>query len=222
MPGIQLIGNAGVIAEVETAQRSLRVVQSPRDPGALGSYGAGAVSGVMAAGLAANSEIFQFRWTNASNSMVLRSITIGAGGIVAFAAGVCTFGLRVARSWSADGTGGTALSFATHDQKRRTAMGTTLAPTALGVRVASTAALGAGTKTLDGNDFSTITGSVGVTAGTPLINPSTVLWMRNTADEYPLFFAASEGFVIRATVPATGTWTFSVSIEWAEVANGSY
>lgn len=222
MPGIQLIGNAGIIAEVESAQKSLRVVQSPRDPGALGSYGVGVVSGVMAAGLAANSEIFQFRWTNASNSMVLRSVTIGAGGIVAFAAGVCTFGLRVARTWSADGTGGTALSFATHDQKRRTSMGTTLAPTALGVRAASTAALGAGTKTLDGNDFSTITGSVGVTAGTPLVNPSTALWMRNTADEYPLFFAASEGFVIRATVPATGTWTFSVSIEWAEVANGTY
>jgi hypothetical protein len=101
-------------------------------------------------------------------------------------------------------------------------MGTTLAPTALGVRVASTAALGAGTKTLDGNDFATITGSVTAVAGVPLINPSTSVWMRNTADEYPLFFAQNEGFVIRATVPATGTWTFSVSIEWSEIVNGSY
>lgn len=222
MAGINLIGNSGVLVEVETAQKAMRMVQSPRDFGTLGSYGTGAVSGVMAAALAANSEIFQFRWTNASNSMVLRSVTIGAGSIGAFAAGVCTFGLRVARTWSADGTGGTALTFATNDQKRRTSMGTTLAPTALGVRVASTAALGAGTKTLDGNDFSTITGSVTAVAGVPLINPSTSLWQRNTADEYPLFFAASEGFVIRATVPATGTWTFSVSIEWAEVANGTY
>jgi hypothetical protein len=88
MPGIQVIGNAGVIAEVESAQRALRVVQSPRDFGTLGSYGVGAPSGVMAAGLGANSEIFQFRWTNASNSMLLRSVTIGAGSVVAFAAGI--------------------------------------------------------------------------------------------------------------------------------------
>ena len=49
------------------------------------------------------------------------------------------------------------------------------------------------------------------------VMPGTFLWQRNTSDEYPLLFEQNEGFVIRATVPATGTWQFSINVEWAEV-----
>jgi hypothetical protein len=34
------------------------------------------------------------------------------------------------------------------------------------------------------------------------------LYSRNTSDNYPIVFAQNEGFVIQASVPATGTWFF--------------
>ena len=145
------------------------------------------------------------------------SVRIGGGGIAAFAAGAVQANLRIARSWSADGTGGTAISFGTNDQKKRTDFATTLAPSATGVRISSTAALGAGTKTLDANDLATVGSSISATAGEKLWPPGTILWQRDTHDEYPVLFEQNEGFVIRATVPATGTWTFAVAMEWAEV-----
>jgi hypothetical protein len=36
--------------------------------------------------------------------------------------------------------------------------------------------------------------------------------------EWPLVLAQNEGFIIRATVPATGTWDFAVTMEWSEVS----
>jgi hypothetical protein len=35
--------------------------------------------------------------------------------------------------------------------------------------------------------------------------------------EMPLLLAQNEGFVLRATVPATGTWQFGVTVVWAEI-----
>jgi hypothetical protein len=196
-----------------------RVSQRPSALGATGgAYSLSVTSGVMAAGLAANSEIFQFRWVHATFAQHLRSIRIEAGNAgTAFAAGVATFTATVARSWSADGTGGTAITFGTNDQKKRTSFPTTKAPSGLGVRCASTAALGAGTKTLDGNAFAGLTCGVLATAGTTILTPGTYLWERNTGDEYPFYYLQNEGFVIRATVPATGTWTFNVDLEWSEI-----
>jgi hypothetical protein len=34
---------------------------------------------------------------------------------------------------------------------------------------------------------------------------------------HPMLLAQNEGFMIRSTVPATGTWAFSVTVEWDEV-----
>jgi hypothetical protein len=176
----------------------------------------------VAAGLAANSEIVQARWIDATRFMLLRSIMLSAApGTVAFTAGPIEFNATVARSWSADGTGGTAQVFSTNNtNKKRTDHALSLFSDT-GFRVASTAALGAGTKTLDTNRFASLSSyvsSVATTAASgPFVNPGTYLWQRNTHDEYPFLFEQNEGFVIRATVPATGTWQFSVTIEWSEI-----
>lgn len=183
-----------------------------------GSYSAGFVSGTLNAGLGAASEVFQFRWTDASKVAAIRSIRLGAGDTAtAFTAGLVYFDLVVARSWTADGTGGTAITYGTNDNKRRTAYQTTASPSNLGVRIASTAALGAGTKTLDGNALANISTSVSVTAGAPLVPPGTVLFGYDITSEHPLVLAQNEGFVIRATVPATGTWQFGLTIDWTEL-----
>lgn len=202
---------------VDSTHFAARISGRPMHVGTRGAYGLAAFGGVIAAGAGANSEVFQFRWTDGTRKCLLRSVVLGVGGITGFTAGTCYFGLRIARSWSADGTGGTAITFAGNDQKKRTDFATTLAPSNAGVRIHTTAALGAGTKTLDGNDLAGIGGSVTATAGTALVNPGTYLWQRNTHDEYPILFEQNEGFVVRGTVPATGTWTCAVSLEWAEV-----
>lgn len=214
----KLLGADGVTQAVVETSKALRVTGRPVSIGARGAYSLSVTSGVMAAGLASNSEIFQFRWTSSTIQALLRSVRIEAGNAgTAFAAGVATFGMRIARSWSADGTGGTAITFGLNDQKKKTAWATTAAPSNAGVRVASTAALGAGTKTLDGNDFAGLTCGVLATAGHTILTPGTYLWERNTADEWPVIFAANEGFVVRATVPITGTWTFNLDMEWNEI-----
>jgi hypothetical protein len=192
------------------------------DVGTRGAYSLAVVSGVMAAGLAANSEIFQMRWIDATRVMLLRSIQMSAApGTTAFTAGPIEFNANVARSWTADGGGGTAVVFSTNNTNKKRASFPLSLFSDTGVRFSSTAALTAGTKTLDTNRFSSISSyvsSVATTAASsPFVMPGTYLWQRNTADEYPFYFVTNEGFVVRATVPATGTWQFSVQVEWAEV-----
>jgi hypothetical protein len=206
-------GNSGVVAEVEANSRALRVVGRGIDPGSLGCYRLSVRTGVMAAGLGANAEIFQFRWTDATRLAVVERISFdGMGSIVAFAAGVASFYATLARAWSADGSGGTLSTPTGNNQKQRTTMGTSLLGAA---RVASTAALTAGTKTLDAQDFGQAVGGLPATAGAGLPPQS----MQDVLGlGYPAVLAASEGFVIRATVPATGTWTAGFTIHWTEVA----
>lgn len=213
---IQIQGNGGAITEVDgTNFRALRTARRPMDYGALGSYAVTGRTGVMAAGLAANSEIFQLRWTDATRLCVITSVHCsGGGGIVAFAAGVTVMELLVARSWTVAGSGGTAISLATNNQKLRSSMGTSLVND---VRVASTAALTAGTKTLDAQPMGSIVSSVTATAGTPLW-PAAHLYEMIENDAHPIILAANEGIVVRATVPATGTWTAAIDVTWMEMA----
>lgn len=203
---------------------SARVTERPMPLGARGAYSLSLTTGIIPAALTANSEIFQFRFvdpTVAGRLLLLRTIRVSASvSTTMFAAGVpVQLEAKVARGWTAQGTGGTGITFGANDAKKRTNMGTTLLG-AGDVRVATTAALGAGTKTLDGTAFAScaaggpITGSL---AGT-IIPAFTRLWQRDTGDEYPFVLAHQEGFVVTVpAVPATGTWTATVSVDWAEI-----
>jgi hypothetical protein len=221
---IQLQGNGGTVSEVEANTRSVRVTQRPTDIGSLGAYSWGGITGILPAALAANSEILQFRWTHASNLCLLRSIQISA--VVSttfFAAGVpVQVEARIARSWSADGTGGTAQVFSTSNTNKKRTSHALSSFSDTGVRIATTAALGAGTKTLDTNPIASIAAPGPITASLngQIIAPGTYLWQRNTGDEWPYVFAQNEGFVVRSVaVPATGTWTAAFTVEWLELAS---
>jgi len=211
---LQIQGFSGVIGEVGgTAYRALRVENRPLDVGSLGAYRIAMQTGVMAAGLAANSEIFQFRWTDATRICVIEKIQFdGAGSIVAFAAGTAIFRLTPARAFSAAGSGGTAATITGNNQKLRTTMGSTLLGEA---RCASTAALGAGTKTLDAQDIGAAVGSFTAVAG---VSISPQPFMDVYAGGHPLVLVQNEGFVIRAAVPATGTWSAGITVHWTEMA----
>lgn len=220
---IQQQGFSGVVSEVESSFRALRTTGRPLDHGSLGHYRLGMTSGTIAAALAANGELFQFRWTDATRLCVVQKVLISAGAnVAATAAGLVNLDLVIARSWSAAGTGGTAATITGNNQKTRTNMGTTLLGEA---RCASTAALGAGTKTLDsqaiGNVFVGIgTGAITASHRLQLVDKIDLMEIDADMSIHPVVLAQNEGLVIKngATVwPASMTWGLSVTVVWAEV-----
>jgi hypothetical protein len=220
---IQVQGNGGTVAEVDgTNFRALRSASRPIDHGALGAYIYGGFSGIIPAALTANSEIFQFRWTDATRLAVIRRIRLSASVTTTmFAAGVpVQIDLVKATGWSGQGTGGTAVSPAAL-LKRRTSMGSSLVASG-DIRIATTAALGAGTKSLEGTSLAALLagGPITNSLNGTIISPGTILWQAEIGDgEHPLVLVQNEGFVIRSVaVPGTGTWQVAVSIDWAELS----
>jgi hypothetical protein len=200
---------------------------SPRPPafGALGLYRMAAVTGAIAATLAANGTLFEFQWTSSANLALIQSVKVG--GIVAstITTGVLfDASLLVARSFTAADTGGTTLTPSglgvTNTGKLRTSMGVSLVND---MRIATTATLTPGTRTLDSEPIGRIQGFTGTALGTQIFaapNPAP-LYIRDNDDHHPLCLAQNEGFVIQNPLagPATGTITLLVEIEWAEVAS---
>lgn len=221
---IQIQGNSGVIADVDgTQHRALKVTSRPINYGSLGIYKCGAVTGTIAAALGANSEIFQFRWPEASNLCLVNNVEISAGAnVAAGAAALAAFRMTVARSWTVAGSGGTRITLPANTNKLRTSMGSSLVND---IGMATTGALTAGTKTLDAQDFSAIAFGIGTGAITTAVNLSLIslthLWDWNQEGNHPLVLAQNEGFVIRtgAAFPTTMTWHAAVHMSWAEVAS---
>jgi len=211
----QITGPSGAVADVGgTVFRALKGTLVPVDYGSLGIYRKSLLSGTMAAGLAGNSEIFQFRWADATRVCVIQSLQIDglSGSATAFTAGFGKIDVVPARAWTADGSGGTAATLTGNNAKMRTSMGTSIGPS---IRIASTAALTAGTKTLDTDPIAQISLTFGTAVSQQYLSPTGLL--DEAAHEMPLVLANQEGFVVRATVPATGTWQFGITVLWAEL-----
>jgi len=211
---IQVQGNGGTTAEVESATRALRIIQRPPDWGALGSYAMGAKSGTMSAGLSANSPIFSLRYTGVNVLLLRRLQLFAANAGTAFTAGVATFDLFAARAFSASDSGGTAGTLTVNNGKLRTSMGTT----GVGdLRIASTGALTPGTRTLDAQQLASMTAPISTTASISMV-PAGIDFLREQPGEQPLVLGNNEGLVIQATVPGSGTWSFNVNAIWDELA----
>jgi hypothetical protein len=200
------------VAEVE-ATRALRATLRAIDIGALGSFSAGSSSGVMAAGLASNSPIFSFRGP-ASGLALIKRVRFGAIGLgTAFAAGSGLFNLFAARGFSGSDTGGGALTITNNSTKRRTSFASSGVQD---IRCSATATLSAGTRTKDAAPLAALMGICSATASTVILPNQNIL--ETLMGEWPLVLAANEGFVLEATVAATGTWSFHVNVDWDEVA----
>lgn len=221
---IQIQGNGGTVAEVDgTTFRALRVTGRPADYGSLGFYRLGVTSGTIAAAIAANSELFQFRWGDATRFAIPYLVTVSAGAnVAATAAALVALKLIIARSWTVNGTGGTAATMTGNNQKLRTSMGTSLVTE---IRFPTTAALGAGTKTLDAQDIGAIVTGIGTGAITTSLKLSIFdpypLFDINAMTDHPPVFAQNEGLVIRTAIifPAAMTWHLGVQIAWGELAS---
>lgn len=225
--GLGIQGNAGVVAEVDgTGYRALRVTPRPVEQGSLGFYQLNMTSGTLAAALAAGAQLFSMRWGDATRLLVLYHLSLKFQGLTPRTALTLTdfgFDAYVARAFSVSASGGTVATLTGNSFKTRTSQGTTLLTDA---RISTTAALTAGTQTLDGNAFF---GSLGVpqrvnpaaaTEELVNINPE-LIWQPNTSNgESPIILAQNEGIVLRnRTVwPAAGTGIVTVNARWAEVA----
>lgn len=219
---VQNQGFGGVVAEVDgTTFRAQRVASRPLDHGALGHYRLGLFTGILPAALAANSEIFQFRWADATRFAAIQKIKITAAvSTTAFAAGVpVQIDMIASSAWTVAGTLGTGITMGTAG-KARSSMGNSLIP-AGDIRIATTAALGAGTKTLAANASRVIAAPGPITGSLngQIIAPGTILYESDMASgEHPLVLAQNEGISIRSVaVPITGTWTAAIEIRWVEL-----
>jgi len=227
-------GASAALQDVGANTKGGRVEIRPTDMGTLGSYVVVAASGTMAAGLAGAAPIFSVRWGDATRTMVVRRVGITAKNLTtAFAAGLTLFELILARAFTASDTAGAAVALTTNNAKRRTSFGTSLVTD---MRISTTATLTAGTRTLDTVMAGAARGNVPATqVNYPFVGKNVVvipgastvayvtdyfdLFTLDTSTEWPLVLVQNEGFIIRATVPATGTWTFDVVVEWSEVVS---
>lgn len=193
------------------------VYPAPR-PGAHFCYGGS--TGLLPAALAANSEIFQFRWTSTTAIAAVRRVRVSAScSTILFDAGVpVEIDMVKATGWTSAGTGGTAIAPSTTLRMGASANSLVASGDA---RKATTAALGAGTKVLEANSISSIVVGGPITLGLNggLIPVGTILFERNPAEgDRMLELRANEGFSIRSVaVPGTGTWRVSFIVEWDEI-----
>ena len=213
---IQLIGNGGVIAEVDANTRALLTRPQPIDIGALGSYRGAWQTGTVTAGAAPLSPWFSFRWGTPAASCILRHVRVGLQAVTAFTAGNALIDVVIARAFTVSDSGGTVVTPVGDSQKKKTNMASTLVTD---MRIASTVSLTPGARTLDAAPA----GSTNFTATT---TPNSVLLTKNEPSRlfnltigdgmWPFVFVQNEGFILRATVPANGTWIAFVDVDWDE------
>lgn len=211
------------VQQVEPSFGAARTTLRPPEIGVGGAFKVALTSGIMAAGLAAASPIFAFRWTDTGMNCWVRRVRITGGtDATAFAQGSAVFDVVRASVFAAQYTGGQTVTLTGKSQQMASRMAPTrqqIAATAVGnIAVANTAALAAGAPapTLDNNALGVLIGSVGAAPATILVPQPGLLIDPTDPAGWPLELAANEGFVVRATVPGTGTWKFGVEVDYLE------
>lgn len=219
---------SGALAEVGVAAATpLHVLAKPHAYGSLGHYGLSVTTGTLAAALAANAVVFSARWGDATRLCLINSVRTRFLPLTPFTAATLTdhtsFDLFIGRTFTASHTGGTALTLTGNSFKRRASMGTTLFTD---LRIATTAALGGGTITLDGNAQAQSIrkgNRVNPAAGTEETIQPTTDGLNFEAfvgsGQHPILLVQNEGIVIRnRTVwPAAGTGILLVEMDWTEL-----
>lgn len=199
------------------------VVAGPFPIGSGGAYRLSMVTGTIAAALAANSELFQFRFVTAASRVALvHGISVSADmNVAASAAALLSLRATVARAWTVIGSGGTRATLTGNNQKLRTSQATSEVNDA---GIATTSFLTAGTKTLDSQDiggisYSCLTGAITVAVQGNLLPKTNLMGDFSGGMAWPIVLANQEGFVIRTGIvhPAGMTWALTVDVAWSEV-----
>lgn len=129
---------------------------------------------------------------------------------------VLDFALFVARSFTASDSGGTAVANSNNNGKHRTSLAL---PSNIDLRISSTGALTAGTRTVDANAIGMVAGySSGAGQG---IAPALNNVFGHDAGDYSLVLAQNEGILIQmpTAMGAVGVGTLYVNLELAEASS---
>jgi hypothetical protein len=192
----------------------------PVDYGGGGSYHRASRSGTMVANIGANAPIYSFQYPALNMVALIRRVRISAWSYdVGFTPGLAEFAMVTARAFTAQMIGGTAANLTGNNAKLRTSMYSSQAS----IMYSQTAALTGGTYTADPGPGATERWVTAV--GGNIYTPITLGMMKlfeKPQGEMPLLLATQEGFIIQATVPQAGTWSFSVATEWDEIQPSSY
>ena len=205
-------GVDATLLTIDPTMKAARVVIKPDE--LTGAFQLASVTGAITT-LAAGAPIFSFRWAPGTGAVcVVKRISVGFVCTTAFgAAQQMGFGVYAARSFSGSDSGGTAITLTGNNNKYRTQLASTQMTD---VRVSTTAALTAGTRTLDANAFGSnyfwVPG-----LGTSLLQTDLISY---DANDYPIVLANNEGLVItnQILMGATGVGNAVINIEWFETA----
>jgi hypothetical protein len=187
----------------------------PIDYGGGGAFHRTTVSGVMGANAAAKIPIYAFQWGSANYYALIRRVKMsGLSNSVGFTPGVAKFDMLTLRDFGEQLVGGSAVPLGSNNAKLRTSHNSSVAS----IMHSDTSALTGGIYTADTGPGTTESWIIGVgdQPFTPFSTAPMKLFDRPTG-EMPLLLATTEGFMIQATVPATGTWSFSITCEWEEI-----
>lgn len=188
-----------------------------------GAYRVSAVSGLIT-GLNAGDPVFSMRWapalptTNARSltTFVLERLRVKWRTISGFtAAQEVTLDTFVARAFTANDTGGTAVTLTTNNAKKRTSFPTSVVTD---MRISATGALTAGTRTLDANPIATDGFAELAAAATVPKGRFDLEVLDQDQDRFPLVLMPKEGLVItnRVALGAGGTGRLIVEMDWLE------
>jgi hypothetical protein len=156
-----------------------------------GVYSYGARSGLIT-GIAADADLLNIHNGENNFELAIRRLSVGFVTTTAFAAAqLVDFYAIIARTWSTYGGGGTAISTAGSYNQRNVLMPPTVN---ISLNIATTGALTAGTKTLDGTAVGYI-GGWSAAAGTTI--PLTELLNIGTGEQ-PIVLRTDEGITVRS------------------------
>jgi len=187
----------------------------------LGQYHLSEFTGLLTT-IAANGEIFQMRWTDTDNLFILRYLAVRYAVITGFTAAQ-ELGFKATRvtSWSVDGSGGTTITPSTTNLNNRSSYPKSKVA---GMRISTTGALTAGTKTISTNPF--LTGVRKTLAAAATVQDADFESAFNSAhgNIAPMIFAANEGFVVQNQIlmGAAGTVRATVTMLWEEILGTDY
>ena len=201
-----------VLARVDATQQALRV--TPRPMQAAGYYRFASVTGLLTA-VAAQGELMQFRWASVTHLALIQQLRVRAICTTAFtAAQEVGYNAATVTGWTVNGTGGTDIVPNASNLMKRTSFPQSQVAS---LRFATTAALGAGTKTIFGTNFWEKNGYAAA-VGAEIVNHSAD--MTDGGAEYPIVLQQNEGIILRngpTAMGAAGLVKLSVEIAWAEV-----
>lgn len=207
---IQKQGATGAVQEVDPTKQAARVTLRPAE--CIGYYSVAGTSGALTA-VAAAGPVFSFRNTGA-NLLIVRNVRVGFVTTTAFtAAQGLAYSMVKANSFTASDSGG-ALLYVAGSNKHRNAFTNVTSPP--DIRIAATAALAAGTRTLETVSMS-IAGGTSNAVGASM--PITDLF-ENDAGDHPLVLAQNEGFIVTNLIAmgAAGVIQLHVGVEYMEAS----